>query len=102
MMRTEEHWRWRIKWGGRWKTTRITYTEEHIRKEHPEAIRIEGSLVVQQIGHDARVMVWSNGFLPSGWPRWEDGQLKAPAYWTEEERVAFSEERQKDRPLHIR
>jgi hypothetical protein len=42
-MRTEVQYRWRILWVGRWVTTGHHCTEEQIRKEHPEAVRIEGS-----------------------------------------------------------
>jgi hypothetical protein len=41
-----EKWKWRIRWAGRWTTTRIAYTEAEVRREHPEAVRIEASRVV--------------------------------------------------------
>ena len=37
-MKEEITYLWRIKWTGKWGTTRHHCTEEHIRKEHPEAI----------------------------------------------------------------
>jgi hypothetical protein len=48
-MKYESRYHWRIKWAGRWTTTKIRYTEEAIRREHPEATRIEGSLKVHEI-----------------------------------------------------
>lgn len=39
----EEVFFWQIQWAGRWMTTFTRFTEEAIRKEHPEAIRIDGS-----------------------------------------------------------
>lgn len=40
-MHQVEKWRWRIRWAGRWTTTRIPYTETEVRRAHPEAVRIE-------------------------------------------------------------
>lgn len=48
-MKTEELWRWPIKWTGKWTTTRHHATEAQIRKEHPEATRVEGTRIEQQI-----------------------------------------------------
>ncbi len=39
----EEVYFWQIQWAGRWMTTFTRFTEETIRKEHPEAIRIDES-----------------------------------------------------------
>lgn len=36
-------WRWRIKWGGKWTTGKLWQTEAEARREHPEAVRVEGS-----------------------------------------------------------
>lgn len=36
-------WRWRIKWGGRWRKDTIWRTEAEVRREHPEAERIDGT-----------------------------------------------------------
>ena len=47
-MQTVEKWRWRIRWAGRWTSTRIHQTEAEIRAEHPEAVRIEESRIVVQ------------------------------------------------------
>lgn len=41
-MKEEIRWQWRIRWCGRW-TTSHHCTEEAVRREHPEAVRIEGS-----------------------------------------------------------
>ncbi len=48
-MKKIEKWKWRIKWAGRWTTTRIARTEEDIKREHPEATRIEGSGVLVEL-----------------------------------------------------
>lgn len=48
-MKTIEKWRWRIRWAGRWTTTRIAYSEADIRREHPEATYVEGSLIVVEL-----------------------------------------------------
>jgi len=48
-MKTVETYRWRIKWGGRWTTTRHQATEAEILTNNPEAVRVEGSLVMRQI-----------------------------------------------------
>jgi hypothetical protein len=42
-MKTEIQYRWRILWSGRWGTTGYHCTEDQIRKEHPEAVRIDAS-----------------------------------------------------------
>ncbi len=42
-MVTEEVFYWRIQWAGRWMLTTRRFTERDIRKEHPEAIRIDDS-----------------------------------------------------------
>ena len=48
-MKTEETHRWRINWLGREVTTRYQATEAHIRIEHPEAVKVSGTLVVRQV-----------------------------------------------------
>lgn len=47
-MKAETAHLWRIRWGGRWTTTRAHRTEAEIRIEHPEAVRIEGSAIERQ------------------------------------------------------
>ena len=42
-MKTEIQYQWRIKWAGHWTTMGHHCTEESIRKEHPEAVRIDDS-----------------------------------------------------------
>jgi hypothetical protein len=44
-----EKWKWRIRWAGRWTTTQIARTEEDIRREHPEAIKVEASRIVVEM-----------------------------------------------------
>ena len=39
----EEVYFWQIQWAGRWMTTFTRFTEEAVRKEHPEAVRIDDS-----------------------------------------------------------
>lgn len=48
-MKTIELWRWRILWLGRWKKTRHHATEEEIRREHPEAERVPGSMLLSEV-----------------------------------------------------
>ena len=43
MSKTEIQYRWRIMWLGHWATTGHHCTEEQIRREHSEAIRIDDS-----------------------------------------------------------
>ncbi len=42
-MITEEMYFWRIQWAGTWMFTRTRVSERTIRREHPEAIRIDDS-----------------------------------------------------------
>jgi hypothetical protein len=44
-MRRVEKYLWRIRWAGRLTTTRVHFTEEEIRREHPEAVRVDESRV---------------------------------------------------------
>lgn len=46
-MITEEVYFWRIQWAGTWMITHTRHTETAIRKEHPEAIQVEGSRQAQ-------------------------------------------------------
>jgi bifunctional non-homologous end joining protein LigD len=48
-MKQVEKWHWRIKWGGRWTSTRIAFTEDQIRREHPEATRIDNTRIVVEL-----------------------------------------------------
>lgn len=48
-MKTLEKWKWRIRWGGRWTTSRVHFTEVEIRREHPEAERVEGSCITVEV-----------------------------------------------------
>lgn len=48
-MRRVEKWKWRIRWGGKTMTTRVAFTEEEIRRQHPDAVRVEGSCVVVEV-----------------------------------------------------
>jgi hypothetical protein len=45
-MHQVEKWKWRIRWAGRSTTTRVAFTEAEIRREHPEAVKVEGSRVL--------------------------------------------------------
>jgi hypothetical protein len=44
-----EKWKWRIRWAGRWTTTRIPYTEAEVRREHPEAKRLPETRIVVEL-----------------------------------------------------
>jgi hypothetical protein len=48
-MKRIETYRWRTLWAGKMTATRYHCSEEDIRKEHPEAVRIEGTLIVREI-----------------------------------------------------
>jgi hypothetical protein len=48
-MRRVEKYLWRIRWAGRTTTTRVRFTEAEIRREHPDAARIDGSRIVVEI-----------------------------------------------------
>jgi hypothetical protein len=53
-MRPEEHHRWRCRGpSGKTYTTRFHCTEEQIRIEHPEAERVEGTLIVREVPETA-------------------------------------------------
>jgi hypothetical protein len=45
-MKQIEKWKWRIRWAGRWTTTRVAQTEAEVRREHPEATPVEGSRIL--------------------------------------------------------
>jgi hypothetical protein len=46
-MITEEVFLWQIQWAGTWMVTRTRFTENGIRREHPEAVRVEDSRQVR-------------------------------------------------------
>jgi hypothetical protein len=48
-MQQVEKWRWRIRWAGRITTTRAHFTEDEIRREHPDAVRVDGSRIVMEL-----------------------------------------------------
>jgi hypothetical protein len=48
-MKRVEKWLWRIRWGGRMTTTRAHFTEEEIRREHPDAQRVTISRIVVEL-----------------------------------------------------
>jgi hypothetical protein len=48
-MRYVEKWRWKIRWAGRLTTTRIHFTDEEIRQEHPDAVRVDSSRILVEL-----------------------------------------------------
>jgi hypothetical protein len=48
-MKQIEKWRWRIRWAGHMTTTQAHFTEAEIRQHHPEAVRIDGSMVAMEL-----------------------------------------------------
>lgn len=66
-MISEEAYFWRIQWAGTWMLTYRRFSEREIRREHPEAIRIEGSgetvLVPDELA--AQSLISSVGHQPS-------------------------------------
>mgnify|MGYP006951163692 CR=1 FL=1 len=70
-MRREEHYIWRTLWNGRMTPTRYHCTEEFIRKSHPEAVRVDNSLIVkwipethQEIAAQERALQAVDGYKP--------------------------------------
>ncbi|MBE7416708.1 MAG: hypothetical protein HS128_02985 [Ideonella sp.] len=82
-MRTEHLYRWRIQWGGGWVTTRHRWTEGHIRREHPEAQRVDGSLELREVPESPaeREAHTFRGFahLNTGGPHHVHGWTEPPA-----------------------
>jgi hypothetical protein len=53
-MRNVEKYLWKIRWAGRVVTTRVPFTEEEIRPQHPDAQRIDASRILVALpGTDA-------------------------------------------------
>lgn len=48
-MKIEHQYQWMTLWCGRMTKTRHWATEESIKKNHPEAVRVEGSLRIVEI-----------------------------------------------------
>lgn len=53
-MQSVEKWLWKIRWAGRWTTSRTHFTEAEIRREHPEAERVDGSRIVVELPETAQ------------------------------------------------
>lgn len=66
-MKVVEKWKWRIRWAGRWTTTRIAMTEEEIRREHPEATRVSGTSIEVELP-ETEAEVLTNQRPPNGTP----------------------------------
>jgi hypothetical protein len=45
-MKLIERWQWRYKWAGRMVTGRVHMTRDEVMREHPDAVRVDGSLRV--------------------------------------------------------
>ena len=79
-MRTEYLYVWRILWCGKWKHTRCHCTEEHILFEHPEAIRLESTLIIRDVPETDEEMQAMGRVGTSQWggvvPRHPDGTIK--------------------------
>lgn len=70
-MKIEIQYRWRVKWVGRWTTTNYHCTEDHIRREHPEAQAIEHTRRELQVPETAEE--WAEAWCRTdtsklGWP----------------------------------
>ncbi len=59
-MKQEDVYFWQIQWAGRWMTTFTRFTEEAIKREHPEAFRIEGSREVRMAPETPMEKVYSH------------------------------------------
>jgi len=66
-MKTEELWRWRVKWAGKWTTTRYDATEDQIRVEYPEAVRINGTRTLRQVPETNDEIMDAMYATPGGW-----------------------------------
>ena len=78
-MTTEHHYLWRTKWNGKGSTTRYHCTEEQVRHEHPDAQRVEGSLIVREIPEtDAEVAERTRSITSSSTLPWQqvEGRTK--------------------------
>ncbi len=52
-MREETTYQWRVQWTGKWTTTKYHCTEDHIRKEHPDAVCLVETKRVQWLPETA-------------------------------------------------
>ena len=66
-MKTEELWRWRVKWVGKWTTTRFDATEEQIRAQHPDAIRVDGTRKLRQVPETNEEVMAAMYMTPGDW-----------------------------------
>lgn len=48
-MHRVEKYLWKIRWAGRWTTSRVHFTEAEIRREHPEAERVDTSRILVEV-----------------------------------------------------
>lgn len=69
-MHIEHHYQWRYKDRlGKWRTTNYLCSEQSIKKEHPDATPIEGTLRVLEVG-DSLEDYWrltkANTFIGKG------------------------------------
>lgn len=59
---------WQIQWAGRWMTTYTRFSEEAIKSEHPEAVRIDDSREVRMVPETSMEKVFSRLKSMSGVP----------------------------------
>ncbi|MDO8285304.1 MAG: hypothetical protein Q7T69_09880 [Rhodoferax sp.] len=57
---------WQIQWAGRWMTTYTRFSEEAIKREHPEAVRIDDSREVRLVPETSMEKVFSRFKSMSG------------------------------------
>ncbi len=57
---------WQIQWAGRWMTTFTRFTEEAIKREHPEAVRIDDSVQARMVPETPMEKVFSHVKSVSG------------------------------------
>jgi hypothetical protein len=43
-MKRVERWLWRYRWAGRMVTGRVHMTAEEVKREHPDAVRVDGTM----------------------------------------------------------
>ena len=55
----EDVYFWQIQWAGRWMTTFKRFSEAAIKREHPEAVRIDDSCEVRMVPETPMEKVYS-------------------------------------------
>ncbi|MBC7707421.1 MAG: hypothetical protein H7274_26215 [Rhodoferax sp.] len=67
-MKTQHYYIWKTLWNGKMTRSRHHATEEEIRKSHPEAVRVDNTLLVREIPEtlEERRAAWIAGTAYEG------------------------------------